>query len=77
MAGFQGVNTSSRRFEVAAAVTLCAAVAGLAYWYEHTYRRWAAQRHPLAVPRARLERTRDTYRERRAFVTDLVRVIPR
>jgi hypothetical protein len=77
MAGLQVAGTSTRRFEVAAAITLCAAVAGLAYWYEHTYRRWAAQRHPLAAPRARLQRTRNTYRDRRAFLSDLAQVIPR
>ena len=75
MAGFQVADASSRRLDVAATIILCAAVAGFAYWYERSYRRWAAQQHPFAAPRARLMRTRTTYQERRAFVTDLARVI--
>jgi uncharacterized membrane protein YebE (DUF533 family) len=75
MAGFQVADASSRRLDVAATISLCAAVAGLAYWYERSYRRWAAQQHPFAAPRARLMRTRTTYQERRAFVTDLARVM--
>ena len=75
MAGFQVADASSRRLDVAATIILCAAVAGLAYWYERADRRWAAQQHPFAAPRARLVRTRIAYQERRALVTDLARVI--
>jgi len=60
---------------VAATIILCTAVAGLAYWYERSFRRWAEHQHPLATPRARLARTRTSYQERRALVTDLARVI--
>ena len=75
MAGLQVADTSSRRLDVAATIILCASVAGLAYWYERSYRRWAAHQHPFAAPRARLARTRTTYQQRRALVTDLARVI--
>jgi len=75
MAGLQVADTSSRRLDVAATIVLCASVAGLAYWYERSFRRWAAQQHPSAAPRARLARTRTSYQERRVLVTDLARVI--
>ena len=51
------------------------AVVGAAYWYERTHRRWSAQNHPLTVPRARLERARTAYRDRRAFVTEVAQAI--
>jgi hypothetical protein len=75
MAEFQVADASSRRLDVAATIIVCAAVGGLAYWYERSFQRWAAQQHPFAAPRARLARTRTTYQERRALVTDLARVI--
>jgi hypothetical protein len=75
MAGFQGADASSRRLDVAATIILCTAVAGLAYWYERSFRRWAEHQHPFATPRARLARTWTSYQERRALVTDLARVI--
>jgi len=75
MTGFRVADASSRRLDVAATITLFAAVAGLAYWYERAYRRWAAHQDPFAATRARLARTRITYQERRALVTDLARVI--
>jgi hypothetical protein len=52
-------------------------VVGIAYWYERAYRRWSEQNHPLAAPRARLEQTRASYRERRALVTEIAQVIRR
>jgi hypothetical protein len=56
---------------------VCATVVGIAYWYERGYRRWAVQHHPFAAPRARIERARANYQERRAFVTELAQVIRR
>jgi len=50
-------------------------VVGIAYWYERSYLRWSEQNHPLAVPRARIARTRANYQDRRAFVTELAQVI--
>ena len=64
-----------RRFSVAVTVIACGAVAGLAYWYERGYRRWAEQQHPLTAPRARLVRARTTYQDRRALVTEVARAI--
>jgi hypothetical protein len=75
MAEFQMADTSSRRLNAAVTIIACAAVVGLAYWYERAHRRWVKQQHPLAAPRARLERARTTYRDRRALVTELARGI--
>ena len=75
MPEFQLSDASFRRLNAAVTVVVCATVAAIAYWYERDYRRWAAQNHPFAVPRARIERTRANYQERRAFVTELAQVI--
>jgi len=75
MAEFQAADASLRRLNAAVTIIVCAAAVGLAYWYERAYRRWAAHQHPFAAPRARLERARTTYRERRALVTELARGI--
>ena len=75
MTEFQLTDASFRRLNVAVTVVVCATVAGMAYWYERDYRRWSAQNHPLAVPRARIERTRANYQDRRGFVTELAQVI--
>ena len=68
-------DTSSRRLNAAVTVIACASVVGLAYWYERAHRRWVKQQHPFAAPRARLERARTTYRDRRTLVTELARGI--
>jgi hypothetical protein len=75
MAEFQVADVSLRRLNVAVTIIACAAVVGLGYWYERAHRRWAKQQHPLAAPRARLERARTTYRDRRALVAELARGI--
>ena len=75
MAEFQLADASFRRLNAAVTVVVCATVVGIAYWYERDYRRWAEQNHLFAVPRARIERTRANYRDRRAFVTELAQVI--
>ena len=75
MAEFQLSDASFRRLNAAVTAVVCATVVGIAYRYERDYRRWAEQNHPLAAPRARIERTRANYQERRAFVTDLAQVI--
>ena len=75
MAEFEMADASSRRFSAAVTIIVCGTVAGLAYWYERGYRRWAEQQHPFAAPRARLERTRTTYRDRRALVAEVARAI--
>jgi hypothetical protein len=68
-------DASFRRTSVTVTVIAFAAVAGLAYWYERGHRRWAAQNHPLAATRARLERSRANYWEKRAIMTDIAQVI--
>ena len=68
-------DASLRRLNAAAAIIVCGAVAGLAYWYERAYRRWAETQDPFAVSRARLERARTTYRDRSGLVIELARVI--
>ena len=77
MAEFRLADASFRRLNAAVTVVVCATVVGIAYWYERTYRRWSEQNHPLARPRARIERTRANYQERRAFVTELAQIIRR
>ena len=67
--------TSSRRLNAAVTIIACAGLVGLAYWYERAHGRWVKQQHPFAAPRARLERARTTYRDRRALVTELARGI--
>jgi hypothetical protein len=68
-------DASFRRLNAGVTVALCAAVVGAAYWYERAHRRWSAQNNPLTVPRARLERARITFRDRRAFVTEVAQAI--
>jgi hypothetical protein len=75
MAEFQLSDASLRRLSATVTVVVCATVVGIAYWYERDYRRWSAQNHPFAAPRARIERTRANYQEWRVFVTDLAQVI--
>ena len=75
MAEFELTDASFRRLNAAVTVVVCATVVGIAYWYERSYLRWSEQNHPLAVPRARIERTRANYQDRRAFVTELAQVI--
>jgi hypothetical protein len=70
-------DASFTRLNAAATVIVCATVVGIAYWYERAYRRWSEQNHPFAAPRARLERTRTNYWERRALVTEMAQVIRR
>jgi len=77
MAELRVADVSFRRLDAAATVIVCAIVVGIAYWYERAHRRWSEQNHPLAVPRARLERTRTNYRERRALVTEVAQLIRR
>ena len=75
MAEDRVADASSRRLSAAAAIIVCGAVAGLAYWYERAYRRWAEKQDPFAVSRTRLERARTTYRDRSALVTELARIV--
>jgi hypothetical protein len=75
MVEFQLSDASFRRLNAAVTVVVCATVVGIAYWYEQDYRRWSEQHRLFAAPRARILRTRASYQERRAFVTELAQVI--
>jgi hypothetical protein len=52
-----------------------AAVLGIAWWGERTYRRWLKENHPLADTRARLEGVKTGYRRRRANLTEVAQLI--
>ncbi len=52
-----------------------AALVGLVYWCDRTYRRWLKENHPLAEHRARFQRLTTDYRRRRANVTEVGRFI--
>jgi len=75
MTEFHVADAWLRRVDAAVTIIVCAAVVGLAYRYERAYRRWAEQQHPLAASRARLERARTSYQDRRALATELARII--
>ena len=64
-----------RRFNVVATLLIVAAVIGLPYVSVRAYRRWSKENDPLAGLRARLEHERTRYKENRANVTDVGRVI--
>jgi hypothetical protein len=70
-----GTSSGHRRFNAAATVILFAGVVGIAYRCDRAYRRWLDEISLLAAPRARLERLRTDYQERRANVTDVAQVI--
>ena len=52
-----------------------AAVIGIAFWLERTYRRWLTEGHPLAGHRARLARLKTGYRGHRANLTEVAQFI--
>ena len=75
MAEIRDVDTSIRWVNAVPTLIGVAAVIGIAYWGERTYRRWLKESHPLAEPRARLERAKTGYRRRWANVTEVAQVI--
>jgi hypothetical protein len=52
-----------------------AAMVGIAYWCDRTYRRWLRENDPLAEQRARVERLTTGYRRKRANVSEVVQFI--
>jgi hypothetical protein len=75
MAEIRDTGDWTRRFNAAATLLIVAAVIGLPYACDRAYRRWSKENDPLAGLRARLEHERARYRESRANVTDVGRVI--
>ncbi|MGH2578495.1 MAG: hypothetical protein ACRDG9_12225, partial [Actinomycetota bacterium] len=75
MAEIRDADAWIRRFSAVATLLILAAVIGLPYACDRAYRRWSKENDPFAGLRARLEQQRTRYRESRANVTDLVRVI--
>jgi hypothetical protein len=75
MAEIRDADAWIRRFSAVATLLILAAVIGLPYACDRAYRRWLKENDPFAGLRARLERERTRYRERRANMTDVVRVI--
>ena len=75
MTEFGIADATSGRLNAAAALLICAAVVGIAYWSDRAYRRWWNENHPFAEPKASLKRMRTTYRGKRANVTEAARLI--
>jgi hypothetical protein len=75
MAEIRRAEAWTRRFNAVATLLIVAAVIGLPYACDRAYRRSLKENDPFARLRARLEHERTRYRERRANVTDVVRVI--
>jgi hypothetical protein len=75
MAEIRDADAWIRRYSAVATVLIFAAVIGIPYVCDRAYRRWWKENHPLAGPRARLERTRTGYQDRRANVTEVGQVI--
>jgi hypothetical protein len=75
MAEIRDADAWTRRLNAAATLLIFAAVIGLPYVGDRAYRRWSKKNDPLAGLRARLEHERTRYRERRANVTEVVRII--
>ena len=75
MAEIRDADAWIRRSSAVATVLIFAAVIGIPYVCDRAYRRWWKENHPLAGHRARLERTRTGYQDRRADVTRVAQVI--
>ena len=75
MAEIRDADASIRWFSAVATLIICAAVVGIPYGCDRAYRRWLKENDPLAGPRARLERLKTGYPERRANVTEVAQVI--
>jgi hypothetical protein len=75
-----GINTESngpvvsRRLSGLAALAIGVGAAGVAYLVDRKFDRWWKQNHPLAGAKARVERTKTTYRNRRDFAVEAATV---
>jgi hypothetical protein len=75
MAEIRDADAWIRRSSAVATALIFAVVIGITYACDRAYRRWLKENDPLAGLRARLERTRTGYQERRANVTEVAQVI--
>jgi hypothetical protein len=75
MAEIRDADAWIRRSSAVATALIFAVVIGIPYACDRAYRRWLKENDPLAGLRARLERTRTGYQERRANVTEVAQVI--
>jgi hypothetical protein len=75
MAEIRDADAWIRRSSAVATALIFAAVIGIPYACDRAYRRWLKANDPVAGLRARLERTRIGYQERRANVTEVAQVI--
>jgi translation elongation factor EF-G len=66
---------ASSWFNTSATLIIVAAVVGIAYGSDRVYRRWLRENHPLAEYRARMDRLRTGYREKRANISEGAQVI--
>jgi hypothetical protein len=75
MAEIREADAWTRRFNAVATLLIVAAVIGVPYACDRTYRRWSKENDTFAGLRARLEHRRTRYQESRASVTEMGRVI--
>lgn len=64
-----------RRFSTVSSVLIFGAVVTIAYRCDRAYRQWVREISPLASHRARLERMRTAYGEKRANATEVTQFI--
>jgi hypothetical protein len=69
------VDASIRWVNAVPTLIAVAAVVGITYWGDRTYRRWLKESHPLTEHRARLDRLKTSYRVRRAGLTEVAQFI--
>jgi len=68
-------NGSVRRLSAVTTIIIYAAVIGIPYVGDRAYRRWSNKNRLFVGPRARVERLRTGYQQKRANVSDVAQVI--
>jgi hypothetical protein len=69
-ANFPSAPAPSRRLSAAVAIVVGVGAAAIAYWSDRKLDRWWKKNHPLAGAKARVDRTKKTYRSRRDFAVE-------
>jgi hypothetical protein len=69
------VDASIRWVNAVPTLIAVAAVVGITYWGDRTYRRWLKESHPLKEHRARLDRLKTGYRARRTSLTEVAQFV--